>query len=322
MPDRHYYITKSTSVAPEPGIPTLWLNFLHQTTKGDHELIRFLRQMCGYCLTGDTREHALFFIFGPGGNGKSVFLNTVINIMGDYAVTAAMDTFTASKADRHSTDLAMLRGARLVAVSETEEGRAWKESLIKQLTGGDRVTARFMRQDNFTFKPQFKLVIISNHKPRLKNVDDAMRRRINIIPFVHKPESPDPYLEDKLREEYPQILNWMIEGCHDWQKNGLIRPAIVQEATADYFEAQDLFGTWLEENCETGRNKSTASSILYADWKIYAERAGENPGSQVRFSNDMEKRGFSKIRTSSMRGYEGIALQPKEQEERLPYRDD
>jgi putative DNA primase/helicase len=120
----------------------LWLGFLDDATRGDAALIRFLRQWCGYALTGDIREHALLFIFGPGGNGKSVFLNTVSRIMGDYAITAAMDSFTASNSDRHPADLAMLRGARLVCVSETEEGRAWAENRIKQLTGGDPIAAR------------------------------------------------------------------------------------------------------------------------------------------------------------------------------------
>lgn len=322
MPDRHYMITKSASVSPKPGPCSRWEAFLEDATRGDKELQRFLQQMCGYCLTGKTNEHTLFFIYGPGGNGKSVFLNAIINIMGDYAVTASMDTFTASGGDRHPTDLAMLRGARLVAVNETEEGRAWKESLIKSLTGGDRITARFMRRDFFTYRPQFKLVIVGNHKPRLRNVDDAMKRRLCIIPFIHKPSNPDPYLEDKLREEYPQILNWMVEGCYDWQKNGLIRPAIVQAATAEYFEAQDLFGQWIEDNCDTGINKFTASSALYADWKSYAERGGEDAGSLVRFAGNMEKRGFAKRRSKNGMMYEEIAIKPQEREERLPYRDD
>ena len=155
------------------------------------ELQRFLQQMAGYCLTGDISEHALFFVYGTGGNGKGVFLNTVAGILGDYAATAAMDTFTASQGDRHPTDLAMLRGARLVTAAETEEGRAWAESRIKQLTGGDPITARFMRQDFFTFQPAFKLVIVGNHKPVLRNVDEAARRRFNIIPFTRKPPKPD-----------------------------------------------------------------------------------------------------------------------------------
>lgn len=315
------YITKTTAVAPAPGLPGLWLSFLNQATNGDKELQRFLQQICGYCLTGYTREHAFFFIYGAGDNGKSVFLNTISKIMGDYAKTAAMDTFTASKNDRHPTDLAMLRGARLVTATETEEGRAWAESKIKLLTGGDPIAARFMRQDFFTYTPQFKIVVIGNHKPRLRNVDDAMRRRINIIPFIHKPENPDQHLEEKLKAEYPQILQWMIDGREDWLQNGLIRPDVVKQATDEYFEVQDLFKQWIEENCETGKGKSAASSALYSNWKGYAEGAGEIAGNRVQFSDNMDKRGFKKNRASSGQIYKGIALRAKGDDERLPYCD-
>jgi len=190
-------------------------------------------------LTGDTREHALVFVFGPGGNGKSVAVNVQVGIMGDYATTAAMDVFIASAGDRHPADLAMLRGSRLVTASETEEGRQWAESRIKQLTGGDRITARFMRQDFFTFLPSFKLQIIGNHKPGLRNIDDAARRRFNLVPFVQTPAVPDRQLEEKLKAEWPGILRWMVDGCLAWQRDGLVRPASITTATEAYFADQD-----------------------------------------------------------------------------------
>jgi putative DNA primase/helicase len=237
--ERANHITRVTAVAPAPTAhcPT-WLAFLQQATAGDAELIRFLQQWCGYCLTGVTREHALLFIYGPGKNGKSVLLNTVSRILAAYCRSAPMDTFTSSSGDKHPTDLAMLRGARLVTATETEEGRAWAEARIKQMTGGDPVTARFMRQDFFTYTPQFKLTIAGNHKPALKNVDDAARRRFNIVPFLHTPPQPDKHLEEKLQREWPGILRWMIDGCLDWQRAGLVRPKVVADATAEYFEAQ------------------------------------------------------------------------------------
>ena len=239
--DRADGITKLTAVAPAPTADCpIWLEFLHQATNGDAELIRFLQQWCGYCLTGDISEHALLFVYGPGGNGKGVFLNTVAKIFDAYHKTAPMETFTASSSDRHTTDLAGLHGARLVAVSETEEGKAWAESKIKSVTGGDPVSARFMRQDFFEYEPLYKLTIIGNHKPRLRNVDDAMRRRVNMAPFIHKPAEVDPYLGDKLKKEWPAILRWMIDGCLDWQKNRLMRPKVVTDATAEYFEDQEL----------------------------------------------------------------------------------
>ena len=159
-----------------------------------------------------------WFVYGPGGNGKSVMLMTVAGILGAYAATAAMDTFTASHSDRHPTDLAMLDGARMVIATETDEGRAWAEARIKALTGGDAITARFMREDFFTFTPAFKLTISGNHKPTLSNVDDAARRRFNIAPFLNKPARPDSHLVETLKREWPGILRWMIEGCLAWQR--------------------------------------------------------------------------------------------------------
>lgn len=310
------YITKQTGITPEHGPPLMWLKFLREAMDGDESMVTFLQQWCGYCLTGDTREHALAFAFGDGGNGKGVFMNTFTGIMGDYAVTAGMETFTASKHDRHSTELAMLRGARLVTASETEEGRAWAESKIKSITGGDPITARFMRQDNFTFRPQFKLMIAGNHAPTLRNVDDAMRRRFNIIPFTTKPEKPDRQLEVKLQAEWGQILAWAIRGCRDWLEGGLTRPVAVQTATKEYFADQDLYGQWFEERCEMTPGRFDTCAKFYADWVEFAKQHGEEPGSNKSFGQMMKKRGFV---SESMRSagivskvYKGIALNLKE----------
>ncbi|WP_298190968.1 phage/plasmid primase, P4 family [Novosphingobium sp.] len=303
------HITKLAGCAPESGTPDLWLRFLDESLGGDAETIRFIQQWFGYALTGDTREHALAFVFGPGGNGKSVLINTLIAIMGDYAVTAAMETFTASKFDRHRTELAMLAGARLVTASETEEGRAWAEAKVKQMTGGDPITANFMRQDNFTFKPQFKLTIAGNHAPQLANVDDAMKRRFNIVPFINTPANPDRELEAKLRAEHGRILAWAIVGCLDWQENGLLRPNAVKAATANYFEEQDLFGQWLGERCVVGRDKWELATPLFNSWRDYAREAGDDAGSAKGFSGRLTKRGFTHGRApGGLRKYDGLAL--------------
>jgi putative DNA primase/helicase len=311
---RHDGITKITSVAPlDSGCPQ-WLQFLKETTADDKQLIRFLQQWCGYGLTGSIREHALVFVYGPGGNGKGVFVNVVTKILGDYVATAAMDTFTASHSDKHPTDLAKLRGARLVAASETEEGRAWAESRIKQMTGGDRISARFMRQDFFEYDPQFKLTIIGNHKPVLRNVDDAAKRRFLIVPFEKKPKVPDLNLEEKLLAEAPAILQWMISGCLDWQVNGLVKPPIVVTATDEYFADQDLFAQWLGEACECdpGNNyKSATGTELFQSWRGYATSASEEPGSQKSFAGRMARHGFIAKRTMKARTFLGIRLIPK-----------
>jgi putative DNA primase/helicase len=180
------FITKLTGCVPDSREPVLWMRFLNDVTRGDEPMMTYLQRVAGYSLTGLTTEHALFFIYGPGGNGKSVYLNLLVHILGDYAANAPMDTFTSSKFNAHPTDLAMLKGARMVTASETEEGRAWAEARIKVLTGGDPITARFMRQDFFTYKPQFKLLFAGNHQPTLHGVDVAMRRRFNMLPFIFK----------------------------------------------------------------------------------------------------------------------------------------
>jgi len=306
-------ITKSTSVAPADiaNCPR-WLAFLSEATGNDEELIRFLRQWCGYALTGSIREHALVFLHGGGGEGKSTFINAVSSILGHYATTAPMDTFTASRSDKHPTDLAMLRGARLVTASETEEGRAWAESRIKQMTGGDPISARFMRMDFFTFVPQFKLTIVGNHRPSLNNVDDAARRRFNIVPFTRKPARPDPDLGAKLQAEAPAILRWMIDGCLDWQSTGLIRPGIVKKETEDYFSEQDTFAQWLSDECDCDPGntwKMGTSKELFDSWHAYAVAANEQIGSRKSFSDNLKKRRFEIHRgTKGARSFRGICL--------------
>jgi putative DNA primase/helicase len=313
-PDPADGITKVTLVAPsEKAECPLWLKFLNETFGDDDAMIRFLQQWAGYCLTGDIREHALLFGTGDGGNGKGVFLHTIAGIMQDYAVAATMQTFTASTQERHSTELAMLRGARMVTASETEKGRAWAEARIKQLTGGDPITCRFMRQDDFTYIPQFKLTIIGNHKPQLQNVDAAARRRLNIIPFNNKPAVVDRELESKLMGEAPAILRWMIDGCVDWSENGLVRPQSVIDATDDYFSDQDSFTHWLDEccDCDPGNTyKSATAAELYQSWKAHALAAGEDPESQKSFADRLltAGKGIVAKRTTKGMTYKGIRL--------------
>lgn len=288
-------VTKTTAVAPAGGCP-LWLGFLATVTKGDVHLTSYLKRVAGYALTGSTQEHAFFVFYGPGGNGKSVMLNTISGISHTYAAVAPIDTFTASNSATHPTDLAGLQGCRQVHSQETEEGRSLAESRIKSVTGGDPVTARFMRQDFFTYQPQFKLFIAGNHKPSLRNVDDAMRRRVHLIPFDVKISAAqrDPELPEKLKAEWPGILSWMIEGCLEWQREGLNPPPAVIGATADYFESEDAVGNWLKECCVISKTQETTSSALFLSWSAWAHAAGEFVGSQKRFSQALLTRGFSK----------------------------
>lgn len=310
-------INKLTAIGPSSTIScSRWLTFLSECTGNDAEVVAFLQRWLGYCLTGDICEHALVFCYGPGGNGKTTLLNTVTAILGDYATTAAMETFVASQFDHHTTDLAMLCGARMVSAAETEEGRAWAETKIKRLTGGDPVTARFMRCNNFTYWPTFKLMVIGNHEPALRNVDDAARRRFNIIPFTRRPAVIDMQLEQKLKAEWPGILRWMIDGCLEWQRIGLAPPETVLAATASYFENQDLFAQWLEEKCDAepdNPHKTTTSADLFKSWSDYAKAAGDTAGIRKSFARILERHRFKPDRAhGGTRIWRGIRLRLEE----------
>jgi putative DNA primase/helicase len=305
------YITRIAPTSPGGGAPT-WLAVLKCITGDNQELIDYLQRVAGYCLTGSTQEHALFFLYGTGANGKSTFLNAITAAMGDYHRTAPIETFTSSNTDRHPTDLAGLRGARLVTAIETEEGRRWAESRIRTLTGGDPISARFMRQDFFEYKPQFKLIFAGNHKPGLRSVDEAIRRRFNLIPFTVTipPKERDKKLGDKLQRELPGILAWMIEGSILWQRHGLRPPRVVTDATAAYLEAEDAIAAWLEDCCERSADKFTTSSCLFKSWSDWATANGEHVGSTKRFVAALEARGFKPGRRNFGRGFEDIKLKP------------
>jgi len=216
----------------------------------------------------------------------------------------------ATHGDRHPTDMAGLRGARIVTSIETEQGSRWAESKLKALTGGDKITARFMRQDFFEFIPQFKLLIVDNHKPSIRNVDEAMKRRLHMVPFTVTipPAKRDRRLSDRLLAERDGILAWALRGCLEWQETGLRPPEAVMAATEDYFEAEDALGRWIEERCVTGPSYWSGSSALFASWKSWAEANGEYAGSMKRFSETLTNRGFEKQNTRSARGFRGLAL--------------
>jgi putative DNA primase/helicase len=287
------YMTKATTVGPRGDRP-LWEAFLAKIMGGDDALIAYLQRVLGYCLTGDTSEQALFFAHGVGQNGKTVLTSTVSGILGDYCQATPIETFTESRTDRHPTELARMRGARLVTATETEGGKYWAESRLKELTGGERVAARFMHKDFFDYQPQFKPWISGNHKPRLRSVGKAMRRRVNMMPFlITIPDHDrDPKLTEKLKAEWPGILQWMIDGCLDWQEHGLAPPEAVVNATDAYFAGEDGYADWVAERCEIITRHRSRSSDLFASWKDWAEKAGQPHGDTKRFREEMERLGF------------------------------
>lgn len=305
------YLTRATATGMGDRPTPLWDRFLRKVTDDNAELIGFLQRVTGYVLTGSIREHVLFFFFGTGGNGKSVFLNTLTWLLADYAAVAHMSTFAESRLEQHPTDLAMLRGARLVTAQEIKQGQAWAEDKIKLMTGGDPITARFMRQDFFTYQPQFKLLLSGNRKPTLKAVDESVRRRFRIVPFtVTIPEARrDRDLSEKLKVEWPGILRWMVEGCLRWQAEGLEPPEVVQAATEQYLESMDVFSEWLLERCEVGKDYCGKFGRLYQDWRQFAELWNDPPGKHQEFVERLESHGFRLGRTNALgRHWVGLKL--------------
>jgi putative DNA primase/helicase len=304
-----HHCTKMTAIAPD-GDCLLWHSFLSRITGGDKDYQQYLQRVAGYALTGSTKEQAMFVLHGTGGNGKGVFLETIASVMGDYATSTPPEVFMATQGDQHPTELARLRSARLVIASETEEGRPWAIAKVKRLTGGDRIAARFMHQDFFEFQPQFKLIIAGNHRPSIRIVDEATRRRIHLLPFfVTIPQSErDPDLKDKLRAEWPGILAWMIKGCLAWQREGLNPPRAVAGATHAYLAEEDTPGRWIEECCDQSPGYSSTSRDLFADWERWCKENGEHPGSQKSFSQVLGARGFERTRTRDTRGFQGIQI--------------
>lgn len=304
---RDAYQTRITAVALGQDCPT-WLRFLDEATGGDKEMQAYLQRIAGYCLTGSVREQAFWFIYGPGGNGKGVFINTLRRIIGEYAQVAAADMFTERKHDAHPTELAGLQGARLVVAQETEEGKRWAEARIKAMTGEDPISARYMRQDFFEYMPQFKIIIAGNHKPGLRNVDEAIKRRLRLIPFEIKPAVKDPTLPARLWDEAPGIFRWMLDGCLEWQRIGLADPERVMAATTEYLEQQDVLGNWLEECVQIPARGAVRRGDLYRSFKAWAEEAGEYVLPQKRFITAMESRGHVARMLKGIAVYDGIGL--------------
>lgn len=301
--------SKITPAGPAGDAP-LWRAFLERSTGGDVELLAFLQRWAGYCLTGDTREEALIFIHGPAAAGKSRYAEALQFILGAYGQAAPDELLIASAHDRHPAELADLQGARLVVATETQEGRAWDEQRIKKLTQVKGIRARKMRQDFFEFTPVLKLLVHGNHQPRLKNPDDAMRRRLLVVPFTHSvPEHErDQGLPAKLEAEAGGILAWAIEGCLNWQTDGLRPPAAVLDASERYFEAEDVVGRFIEENCVLGRKFQVTSAALWEAWEKYTQANGEKAGTPRTLIQALQKHGARSERTTKQRFFSGIGL--------------
>ena len=316
------YITMMTRVSPENMPIPRWERFLSEITDGDRDLQEYMQRVFGYSLTGETSEQAIFFGYGTGGNGKSIVINTIAEILGDYHKTASMDTFIASPSSRHPTELAYLRGSRFVTAVETEVGRRWNESRIKVLTGGEKITARFMREDFFEFEPHFKIFVIGNHKPHFRAVDEAIRRRFQLVPFtVTIPTNRrDKHLFEKLKPEWPGILHWLIEGCQKWRAEGVCAPKSVLDATEEYLTSEDPTTQWFKQCCIKDPNSFVSTSDLFESWSKWATKNEELIGTTKTLRSNLTARkplfNIESIRRRHARGFSGLRLrdQPEEVE--------
>ncbi len=307
------YIAKQTAVAPAPPgtAAPIWQAFLERIFRGDSELVPFVQRAIGYSLLGAIRDHVLLFCWGPVGNGKGVLINTVSRILGDNSAVAPGDLLLVTQSDRHPCDMAMLRGARLVTAQELAPGRAWDEPKLKGLTGGDPITARFMRQNFFTYEPQFTLWVAGNHKPGIRGVDEAIRRRVLLVPFLEViPEAErDLELPEKLRAEWPAILRWMIDGCLGYQREGLNPPASALAARKAYLDAEDVLGQWLGERCDVHpRAGWTSLKRLYDDWCTWIGGRGHHVGTSQGLGKQLDERGLERKRIKKGEGFLGLRL--------------
>jgi P4 family phage/plasmid primase-like protien len=291
--DRDDLITKLAPVEydPEAEAPA-WEAFLGRILP-DEAVREFVRRMAGYSLSGSVREHVLPILYGSGANGKSTFINTLMSAMGDYASQTAPDLLLA-KQGSHPTELADLFGTRMAAAIEVNDGRRFNESLVKQLTGGDTVKARRLYENFWQFEPTHKVWLAANHRPDVRGTDQAIWRRIKLIPFTVSipPEEQDAELPEKLREELAGVLAWAVRGCRDWLRDGLGEPDEVRRATNQYRAVMDVLAGFLDERCVIGRDAWARFGSLYADYTEWCGESGERPESKRRFGEQLAERGY------------------------------
>jgi putative DNA primase/helicase len=271
-----------------------WLAFLHLILDGNQDLIHFLQKCVGYALTGDVREQCLFLLYGTGANGKTTFLEVIRALLGNYAKQADFSTFLARPQDRIPNDLARLQGARFVSAVEAESGRRLSEVMVKRATGSDTLTARFLHHEFFEFQAMFKLFLAGNHKPIISGTDHATWRRIRLIPFtVTIPdEKQDKELLAKLKAELPGILAWALQGCRDWQREGLEIPATVAEATKEYQVEMDWLAGFIFDRCVKDPAARTTAEDLFKAYEQYCKDEEEVARSQKIFGTGLKERGF------------------------------
>src|SRR5215207_6298298 len=293
-----------TKIVPEDYDPDAscprFKRFLNEALVDD-ALIQFVKRYSGYTLTGITRERMLAILYGFGKNGKTTLVELLHEVLGDYARNTDVETLLIKKYQGVGNDVAALKGARFVSAAEVEKGRRLAESKVKQLTGRDTVTARFLFGENFDFKPEFKLWLSTNNKPVIQGTDDAIWDRIRLIPFMQRFDGhkADTKLPDKLRGELPGVFTWMVEGCLEWQEHGLEEPKTVTEATKQYREEMDTLASFLDEACVVGAGYRVLAERLYQRYAIWCDKSGERKDPKKAFVARLEERGFERRRETA-----------------------
>lgn len=309
--DRGDLLTKIAPVTYDPDARCpRFLAFLDRIMEGKTDAITFLQRAIGYSLTGSTVERIILILYGEGKNGKSTLLEVIRALLGDYARRTPTETLLVNRHQNVPNDVARLQGIRFVSASEAEEGQRLAEAKVKDLTGGDTVTARFFYGEFFDFAPTFKLWLSTNHKPVVRGTDHAIWDRIKLVPFLVRipQEEQDPHLKEALIAEGPGILQWAIQGCLDWQRDGLGEPESVRQATAAYRSEMDVIGAFLGDRCELGRALSVTAKDLYAAYTKWCDETGEKPLTQTAIGRRLTERGLDQARDMSSRMWIGISL--------------
>jgi P4 family phage/plasmid primase-like protien len=302
-------ITKMAPVHYDPSAECpVWNQFVLEIMNDDPDMVDYLRRSIGYAITGVIRQHVFFCCYGTGSNGKTVLFKTISAVMGDYSNEIDSELLVAQGgAAQHPTGLTELEGRRLIVAEETEDNRRLAESLVKRLTGGNMIQARKMHKDFYTFHPTHHLFLATNHKPEIRGMDHGIWRRIRLIPFevsfdpkIPGGRTPDLQLDTKLSNEHSGILNWLLQGCRDWQERGLIEPEMIRVATQGYRDEMDFLGWFMEERCVSEPDVKTVLSVLYGDYVSWCGLANTNPVSIRRFSSQLTDKGHPTKKSHSV----------------------
>ena len=320
-PENH--LTKTTGIPFDPNAKApMFLAFLNRITRAHPELEQFLQVALGYTLLGDSREHKFFLVFGTGRNGKSTLIEVIQYVLGDYAQSSCSETWLRQRGGRGAEpDIARLPGVRMVCTAEIGENRALDEPRIKAIVAGDRTTTRTLYREPFDFEPKCKLWISTNHAPRISGTDEGMWRRVCLVPF-------DDYIEDseldrelqiKLRAEAPGILTWLVQGCINYQRDGLAEPEIVRAKTTEYRSDSDIIGQFLDESCNLDSTSRTPASLVYQEYSEWARARGERaPINATMFGRRLTERGIGAEKIGGVQWRVGLRLRPADTDQSRP----